>query len=74
MESSTTFIRPEKGAELDLTIDALAYGGCFVPMPFGRLLRRALCAIASGDFCGASPSEFEWHSVPSHFTKVYIQK
>ncbi len=26
MESST-FIRPEKGAELDLTVDALAYGG-----------------------------------------------
>ena len=26
MESST-FIRPEKGAKLDLTIDALAYGG-----------------------------------------------
>jgi 23S rRNA (uracil1939-C5)-methyltransferase len=27
MESSTTFTRPQRGAELDLRIDALAYGG-----------------------------------------------
>ena len=55
MEPST-FTRPEKGAELDLTVDALAYGGNGVARMEGYVVFVSGALLGTGERGGLHAS------------------